>query len=376
MKKVTILALHLGYGGIENVISTLANTLSSKYDVEIISTYKLYNEPAYKLDEKVKVTYLKEDLKPNKKEIEHYFKNKNYSLLIKELLKAVKIYFLRRHLMVKAIKNVDTDVLISTRTLHNNWVSKYGKGSYRKIAWEHNHHNNDKKYIKKLVKSCKNIDNLVLVSKELAAFYKTYLGNKVVYIPNSLDKIPNKYSKLEEKNIISVGRLSKEKGFDDLLKVFKKISLKHSDWKLNIIGDGLEKNELLNLAKELKLGDKVVFHGFQNKEYINECLLKSSIYVMTSHTESFGLVLVEAMSFGIPCVSYTSAQGANEIIKNEETGFLIENRDSEEMISKIDLLIEDDKLRKKMGQNAKNESKSYAPEFILDKWSKLINKRK
>ena len=97
---------------------------------------------------------------------------------------------------------------------------------------------------------------------------------------------------------------------------------------------------------------------------------------MTSHTESFGLVLVEAMSFGIPCVSYTSAQGANEIIKNEETGFLIENRDSEEMISKIDLLIEDDKLRKKMGQNAKNESKSYAPEFILDKWSKLINKRK
>ena len=215
-----------------------------------------------------------------------------------------------------------------------------------------------------------------MVSKELAAFYKTYLGDKVVYIPNSLDKIPNKYSKLEEKNIISVGRLSKEKGFDDLLKVFKKISLKHSDWKLNIIGDGLEKNELLNLAKELKLGDKVVFHGYQNKEYINECLLKSSIYVMTSHTESFGLVLVEAMSFGIPCVSYTSAQGANEIIKNEETGFLIENRDSEEMISKIDLLIEDDKLRKKMGQNAKNESKSYAPEFILDKWSKLINKRK
>ena len=120
MKKVTILALHLGYGGIENVISTLANTLSSKYDVEIISTYKLYNEPAYKLDEKVKVTYLKEDLKPNKKEIEHYFKNKNYSLLIKELFKAIKIYFLRRHLMVKAIKKVDTDVLISTRTLHNN----------------------------------------------------------------------------------------------------------------------------------------------------------------------------------------------------------------------------------------------------------------
>lgn len=375
MKKVTILALHLGYGGVENAISTLANLLANKYDVEIISTYKLYSEPSFEIDERVRITYLMEDIKPNKKEVIYYKNNKNYSLLIKELFKSIKVLHLRKKLMIDAIKKLDTDVVITTRTLHNNWVSKYAKSNYKKIAWEHNHHNNDKKYINKLVNSCKNIDNLVLVSKELESFYKTYLGNKVKYIPNCLDNVPKQASKLDQKNIISVGRLSKEKGFDDLLKLFKKISSKHADWKLNIIGDGMERNNLLDLAEELKLSDKVIFHGYQDKDYIKDIMLNSSIYVMTSHTESFGLVLIEAMSYGIPCLSYTSAQGANEIIDNDINGYLIENRNEDEMIDKIEQLIEDEKLRLKLGKNAKLKSKDYSGDVVMDKWVKLIERR-
>ena len=78
MKKVTILALHLGYGGIENAITTLANTLASKYDVEILSVYRLYNEPVYQLDEKVKVRYIS-NVKPNKKEMVYYLRKKNFT---------------------------------------------------------------------------------------------------------------------------------------------------------------------------------------------------------------------------------------------------------------------------------------------------------
>ena len=188
--------------------------------------------------------------------------------------------------------------------------------------------------------------------------------------------MPTKSSKLESKNIVAVGRLSKEKGFDDLLKIFKSVNSSYPDWKLNIVGDGDMKDSLLSLAKELKLGDKVIFHGYQNKGYINNLLLDSSIYVMTSLTESFGLVLIEAMSYKIPCISYTSAQGANEIIDDGINGFLIKNRDEKEMINKIKLLIEDEKLRKKLGNKAKEKAKEYSGENILEKWSKLINKRK
>ncbi len=375
MKKVTILALHLGYGGIENAIVTLANTLVSKYNVEILSVYRLYNEPVYKLDEKVKVSYIS-NIKPNKKEMMYYLKKKNFSMFLKGIGQSIKTGFVKYIKTPDVLRKINTDVIVSTRTVHNFLISKFVSNDIKKIAWEHNHHNNKKKYINSLVKSCKNIDNLVLVSNELSEFYKGYLGSKVVYIPNCLDKMPSKLSKLDSKNLVAIGRLSKEKGFDDLLKLFKKISIKHPDWKLNIVGDGMEKNNLLDLAKELKLGDKVVFHGYQNKDYINNILLESSIYVMTSHTESFGLVLIEAMSYGVPCISYTSAQGANEIISDGETGYLIKNRSEDEMIEKIELLIENEKLRNKLGKNARLKSKNYSNEVILDKWSKIINKRK
>ena len=376
MKKITILALHLGYGGIENAIASLANLLSDTYEVEIISTYKIYSEPVFQINDNVKITYLMEHIKPNKKEVEYYKKNKNYSLLIKELLKSIRVLYLRRSLMIKAIKKLDTDVVISTRTLHNNWLSKYGKGNYKKIAWEHNHHNNDKKYIKSLIKSCNDIDNLVLVSKELQKFYEQYLGKKAIYIPNCLDYIPKKCSKLDSKNFRSIGRLSKEKGFDDLLRLFKKIMSKFPDWNLNIVGDGFERNNLLDLAKELKLGDRVIFRGYQDKEEINDLMLDSSIYLMTSHTESFGLVLIEAMSYGIPCIAYTSAQGANEIINDGVNGYLINDRNEDEMIKKITMLVNDERLRKSLGRNAKEKSLEYDGTKVLEEWNKVIKKRR
>ena len=375
MKKVTILALHLGYGGIENAIVTLANLLCKKYDVEILSVYRLYNEPVFELDEKVKVNYIS-NIKPNKKEMKYYLKKKNFNMFFKGLALSAKTGYVKYIKTAGYLRKLNTDVIISTRTIHNYLVSKFAPKNIKKIGWEHNHHNNNKKYINALVKSCKGLDYLVPVSKELEGFYHEYLGDKVINISNCIDKVPTKLSKLESKNLIAVGRLSKEKGFDDMLKLFKKVSIKYPDWKLNIIGDGMEKNNLLDLSKELKLGDKVVFHGYQNKDYINNMLSDSSIYLMTSHTECLPLVLIEAMSYGIPCLSYTSAQGANEIIDDNVNGYLIENRNEDEMIEKISILIENEKQRKRLGKKAKVKSKEYSGEVVLEKWSKLINKRK
>lgn len=375
MKKVTILALHLGYGGIENAIVTLANLLCKKYDVEILSVYRLYNEPVFELDEKVKVNYIS-NIKPNKKEMKYYLKKKNFNMFFKGLALSAKTGYVKYIKTAGYLRKLNTDVIISTRTIHNYLVSKFAPKNIKKIGWEHNHHNNNKKYINALVKSCKGLDYLVPVSKELEGFYHEYLGDKVINISNCIDKVPTKLSKLESKNLIAVGRLSKEKGFDDMLKLFKKVSTKYPDWKLNIIGDGMEKNSLLDLSKELKLGDKVIFHGYQNKDYINNMLSDSSIYLMTSHTECLPLVLIEAMSYGIPCLSYTSAQGANEIIDDNVNGYLIENRNEDEMIEKISILIENEKQRKKLGKKAKVKSKEYSGEVVLEKWSKLINKRK
>lgn len=375
MKKITILLSHLGYGGVSNSVITLCNSLVNHYNVKILSVYRLYNEPVYDLDERVEVEYIS-SMKPNKMEMKHYFKHKNFKMYFKGIPQRIKGAYIRRVTTASALKELDTDIVISTSVLYNELVSKFVKNDIRKIAWEHTHHNDNKKYVNRLVSSVKNMDYLVCVSEELKDYYAKYLDKKVLYIPNSLDNMPTKLSKLDNNNIVSVGKLTKEKGFDDLLRLFKKISTKYPDWKLNIVGDGLEKSDLLELAKELKLNDKVIFHGYQDKEYINDIMYSSSIYVMTSLSESFGLSLIEAMSYGLPCVSYSSAQGANEIIEDGKNGFLIDGRCEDVMIDKITELIEDEKLRSKLGKAARKTAKEYTANINLEAWKKLFNKRK
>ena len=375
MKKITFLLSHLGYSGITSSVATLANALSEKYEVEIISVYRLYSEPVYDLNENIKVTYVSNE-KPNKMEMKHYLKQKNFKMYFKGFSHRVSTGFIRYIKTPSIIKKCDADIIISTNTIYNKFISKYANKSAKKIAWEHFHHNGKKSYIKKLIKSCEKIDYLVCVSNELKESYEKYLPGKVFYIPNVLEEMPNKLSKLDSNNIVSVGKLTKEKSFDDLLRIFKKISNKNTDWKLNIIGDGLEKSNLLKLTEELKLDNKVVFHGYQDKEYIKEIMLNSSIYVMTSTSEGFGISLIEAMSYGVPCVSYTSARGATEIIDDKINGFLIDNRDEEEMINKVNELINDKLLRNKIGKAARKKSKEYYYENVVVNWNKLFNKRK
>lgn len=373
MKKITILALHLGYGGIERCITSLANSLSNEYEIEIISTYKLYDEPAFKINKNIKIKYLM-NYGPNKKEINEYLKKHKYIKLLKELIKAIKILKLKKQLMIKEIKKCDSDIMISTRDIHNLWLGKYGKTNTKKIGWEHNSHNNNQKYINKILKSIENLDYFVLVTKTSQEFYQQKTKTKCICIPNSLDEYPNKYASLQEKNIISVGRLSYEKGYDELIDVFKIVHDIYPDWKLNIIGDGKEYNKINKKIKNYNLENSIKLHGFQNKEYINEYLFKSSIYVLPSRTESFGIVILEAFSYGLPCVAFTRVEGAKELISDNWDGYLIKDSSKEQMAKRICELIKNPNRRVIMGANALKKAEKYNSENIKKLWLEIIEK--
>lgn len=376
MKKITILALHLGFGGVENAIISLGNILSEKYEVEIISTYKLYDKPVFDLNENIKVRYLIDDLKPNKKEFLKAIKSFNIPNILKEGFKSLQILYLRKNRMINAIKEINSDIIVSTRLLHNKWLSKYGNKSSVKCAQEHKHHNNDKRYVKRLIKSCYNIDFFLPVSRELTDFYaKKFTSKKTecVYIPHCLEEVPIEISNLSGKNILSIGRLAKEKGFSDLIDVFNLLLEKHPNWKLNIIGDGEERDSLQNKISSLCLNESIILHGFRGKKYIADMMKKSSIYVMTSFEESFGLVLIEAQSFGLPCVAFDSAQGAKEIIDNNINGFLISNRDKTDMVNKISKLIKSRELLCNFSKESRINSLKYSKENIKLKWIDFID---
>ena len=375
MKKISILALHLGYGGIEKCVVNLANTLCEKYEVEIAVCYKLYDNSVFELKDKVKVKYLNKNLKPNHESLRNALKSKNIIKIIRELIFSTKVLYYRKKTMVDYIRNADCDVIISTRDIFNYWVSGYCQDGILKIGWEHNHFHENMKYAEKVSNSAKNLDYLVLVSSELQKFYAEKLRNSncmCIYIPNSIDKLPKKSATLTNKRLVSVGRLSPEKGYLDLLKIFNRLSKKNPDWVLDIIGDGVQKDKLKKYIEDNNLNGKVILHGFQGKDYIDKILDDSAIYLMTSYTESFGIVLIEAMSHGVPCIAFDSAEGAREIINSGDNGYLIKNRNFDAMIMKIEDLINNKSERIRIGKQARNSVKKYTSDIVGEEWITLI----
>lgn len=378
LKKVTILALHLGYGGIEKSIVALANLLADDYEVEIISSYQLFEKPAFDIDPRVEVRYLITKYKPNREAWKSSIKHLRPISFVKESFNSVMTLALRRSTMIRAIENCHSDIIISTRDLFNTWLGTYGRKSCYKIGWEHNHYHGDMSYADKVTKSAKNLDALVLVSDSLRKFYKKQLADtkcKCFYIPNMLDSVPDQLSKLNEKRLISVGRLSREKGYEDLLDVFKLIHQEEPSWRLDIIGDGAQKNLLGDRIFNEGLKECVTLHGFQDKAFINNLLSKSSIYLMTSVTESFGIVLIEAMSYGLPCVAFDSAEGATELIQDGVNGYLISYRNKEEYAKKVVELIRNKKLRTKLGSAGRKTSLNYTGDKVKRDWIKLLKRK-
>lgn len=374
MKKIAILSLHLGYGGIEKCVVNLANTLCDKYEVEIACTYKLYEKSAFALDKRVKVIYLTSEI-PNKNEFKDALRKMHLLDIFKEGFKSIKILYKRRKTMINYIKNSDASVIISTRDIFNTWLGDYALAGVIKIGWEHNHYHNDYKYARSVIRSAYYLDYFVLVSESLKKFYEEKLSRshcKCVYIPNMIDKIPKKGSSLLEKKIISIGRLSPEKAPLDLLKVFSLLHLSHKQWKLEIIGDGVEREKMEAFIREHHLEKSVKLALYQGRDYIDKALSTSSIYVMTSLTESFGIVLLEAMSYGIPCLAFDSAEGACEIIASGENGYLIKNRSYVAMAKKIEDLMKNVDERKRIGSAGKKSIKKYEGKVVGEKWIKLI----
>lgn len=368
-KKISILSLHLGFGGVEQVVTNTANMLSNDYDVEIVSLYKSKENIPFKVNEKVKITYLS-NLISNRAEFKAAVKNKKIFKIIKEGIKAIYILINKNQLMRSYILTSDAKVIISSRYSFSKILNYCGRDNSYKIHHEHTFSVNDK-YINNLNK-LKKINEVIVVSQTLYDEYKNKLNIKLKYIPNALNYYPkeSELSKLNNKNLIAVGRMSPEKGFTDLIDVIKKIDDKEVI--LNLFGDGQELEFLKNKVKELNLEKQIYFYEFKTQDFIKKYMQKSSLYVMTSFEESFGLVLIEAMSYGVPCIAFDSAQGAKYII-NHKNGYFIKNRNIEEMANTIKKYLKlncKDKLM--YGTNARNTSNEYVFNNIQSKWLKHI----
>lgn len=372
MKKITIFSLVLGYGGIENYISKLCLMLYQKYSIEIICTYKVDEKPAFDFPKNVKIKYLIDE-NPNSESLRSLIKHLKIISVLKNLLKRLGLKTRAKYLNIKTIKNIDTDIIITTRNYFHVLISKYIKNNkVLLVATEHNFHQNNKKYIHALTNSVKKFDYLIVPTKELYDDYKDNIGNcECIKIPHPLDNIPKEKSNLKCLNIISVGRFSSEKGFFDLIDVFKIIHEKLPIAKLYLIGDGYQGKKLKDYVNLNNLNDFVIMPGFKSLEEQKQYYLDSTLFVMTSYTEAFGLVLIEAMGYGVPCIAFDCASGARELI-NKDIGVLIENRNKEKMADVIVRMLKNKNILYTYQKNLNNYIKKFDMDNIKKKYYNIL----
>ncbi|MCL1839708.1 glycosyltransferase [Candidatus Saccharibacteria bacterium] len=370
-KKITIVTMTTGFGGIERFVATLSGMFAEDYEVEIIATYGKKGKEAFVYPKNVKVRHLVANV-PEMISAKNLLKKCDAIGLVKEVPRRIKINYTKWLLNRKVLRELDTDIIITERSYYSKLVGKYCRqDGIIKIATDHNFHQENKKYIKSLINSVKGFDYLVVATRELYDFYKTRIGGvKCVLIPNPLPEMPKKKVSLREKNLVAVGRFAPEKGFDDLIRVFELVHKQLPDTKLFLVGDGLEKQRIQKLANDSVARKRIIMPGFLKQSEIEKYYYESSVYVMTSHTEAFGLVLAEAMSYGLPCVAFDSASGARELLS--KTGILVKSRDCAKMADKIVELLQDDKKRKMLGESAFVKAKEFAPEKIMRLWRDIL----
>jgi glycosyltransferase involved in cell wall biosynthesis len=222
---------------------------------------------------------------------------------------------------------------------------------------------------KKLV--ARKFDNFVVETPESIKEWNVPNG---IVIPNPLWFNSDKSAKLNSKKVIAVGRHVYEKGFDRLLHIWKQIVKKHPDWHLDIYGKSSDNLFLQRLTSKLNLTNSVSF--FAPTIDIVSKYQENSIYLMTSRFEGFGMVLIEAMASGLPCIAYDCPCGPKAIIENKVNGFLIENGSESDFVDATLLLINNESKRIEMGKNAKQKSLNYHIDTIMPLWDSLFKEIK
>ena len=217
-------------------------------------------------------------------------------------------------------------------------------------------------------------DRFVVLTNEDKGLWGEMPGIRV--IPNAAKFIAEDYSPCTAKRIIAVGRLDYQKGFDRLIEAWALVQKegRYSDWKLDIFGQGEWQQMLQAMIDERGVQDTARLNAPTSnigKEYAG-----SSMLVMSSHYEGFPMVMIESMACGLPVVTFDYKCGPRDIIDHGENGLLVEDGDITGLAAAMMRLMDDEALRKRMGENAKNVVERYSEEKVMHLWKNLYLKVK
>lgn len=375
MKSLHIFALHLAYCGVEKAVSEFSGIMADRYDVTIHSVYRMPDSPAYPIDSRVKIEYLLDDI-PNRQEFKAAVAAGNLSAVLKEGFRAVRILHGKRSSLIRAIRSIQDGIIVTTRDEHNILLSRYGRPGVKKVAQFHEDHDYRSHLVRHFKHNYGNIDLFVLLSPKMVRevqemIQRTNRHTRVAYVPNFMKNTPPEVPyDGREKTVLAVGRLAWVKGFDRLIELFARLHPNFPEWKLKIIGGGELYDSLQEKIASCSASSFITLTGKLPPAQVITEMQKASLFALSSYTESFPFVLLEAMSCSLPIAAFNTRGGLDMIVHSGENGYLSENADA--FLSSLSALMDDASLRARMAAKSRELSAQYTAGAVEETWYRLI----
>jgi glycosyltransferase involved in cell wall biosynthesis len=361
--------------GMERVLTAKVNYFVNNfgYEIHIFLTDGKGKDPYYPLDPRVNI---------------HHLDINFDGIFTHPLLQRTFIYFKKQRLFKKRLaeklKHIKPDITVSLLRRDINFINDIDDGSlkvgelhFNKLFYRQFTDNRFPVFLQRIIsniwqqqllKNLRRLNAFVVLSYEDAGHW-TALDN-VSVIHNPLSFYPDEASPLTNKQVLAVGRITHQKGFDKLIEGWNLVHMRHPDWILRIYGGG-EVENLQKMINHLGLTDSCFLEG--GSADIGQKYKESSIFALSSRYEGFPMVLVETMAYGVPAVAFACPCGPRDIIDDGEDGLLVENGNISMLADRICFLIEDDNERKRLGANARNNIKRLEIDHIAQEWKKLFD---
>ena len=381
-----------GHDGVPRTVINLANHLVESFDVQVIGLIRGRNETVFDIDPRIEVRHVM-DLRPygpdgQRRDLEQGGVDERGNPVTREIVfdrqqPSAIAPLDRRHWassdepLIDALRLSNADVVVGTTPALNRFVGRFAPPGAAKVGQDHlnfptrTRNLAQREFIRTTIEA---LDVFVPLTRADERDYRTLLGDtttQITTIPNALSwPAARRRPPLVDKVVVAAGRLEPQKSFDRLIEAYAPLTVSRPDWRLDIYGAGSARPALKSLIEDLGVASHVTLRGYSRD--LPAALARSSIYALSSKFEGFPMVLLEAMSVGLPMVAYDCPRGPAETIRDGVNGRLIPDGDQPAFTAALDQLMASRRLRQRMGAAALADAAGYAMPNIVERWTRLL----
>ncbi|WP_110182162.1 stealth conserved region 3 domain-containing protein [Nocardioides solisilvae] len=370
--RVAFLVLNLdGMGGTSRSAITQAGALAERHDVTLLSVTRTADAPHYPIDPRVEVRHLADLRTPHPDGLE-----KRPSVLVPARWDG-QFSALTDAALAEALPGLDVDVLVTVTPALLAVAVQLVPDEVAVVHQEHRSSADRVGGMEPLLSFAPRADAVALLTEASASWLAHELGPvapELVVVPNPLPPLPQPRSALDQRLVVAAGRLVAEKQFVHLVRAFGQLVDRGlaDGWRLRILGDGPLREELVAHVAKAGLADRVELPGAVDD--MTAEWAAASVCALSSRTEGFPLVAQEAMSAGVPVVTYDCPSGPRELVEHEVSGLLVAAGAKAGLTAALGRLLADEVLLRRLGQGAHEAARAYAPEAVAARWEELFGR--